>query len=826
MRLDLRVDLPHKTVEAQSTLEIRSLRPLAQIAFDAVDFEVKAIRISGHDDKAEKPPSFSHDGQKLVIDLDPAWPAGREATLQIDYRVREPKDGLFFFGPTATEPDVPFTVWSQGESITNRYWFPCLDHPNQRQSTELVVTVADGFEVLSNGKLVERKANPDKTVTFHWKQDQPHAAYLVTLVVGKFEVVREEWHNIPVLYYVPKDRKDEVARTFGRTREMLDFFSRRFGVEYPWDKYAQVVVEQFTAGGMENTSATTLTDRVLHDERSLLDDSPDSLIAHELAHQWWGDLLTCRDWAHIWLNEGFASYAEALWAEHDKGADEYAYTMLHKARSAIAGGKDRPIVDRHYAFPDAMFDSRAYPKGAWVLHMLRQRLGDEVFFRCLQRYATEHRLQSVETSDLRKSIEMETGRSMERFFYDWTERPGSPALEITTEYLPETKLERVVIKQTQAAEAFQFPLTLRFQVAGTVNGDGPAPAKQVVQDVDVTEKEHMVYVPLPGRPVLVEVDPRQAVLAEIKENKGRELWVAQLTEAADVAARVRAAQHFGQSKTPPDREVLAKALPADKFWGVRVEIAAALGESGGDVCRDALLQGLKDPEARVRRACVEQLGKFPHDAAAAAALKEVLRKGDPAYGVEAAALKAYAQVQQPDTIAVLLPWLAKPSHNEVLRTAALGGLGESRDLSCLDVLLDWTRRSKPRDCRAAAMRALARLALTGNPTDEQRQKMVTAALACLDGEGPRLRQTAVAVLEDLGRAAAPGLPELEAISLHDPSDRIRSAAHKAVEQIRSNQPAPVELTRLREELDRMKQAQDKLQDRLKQFEKVEHKGGE
>jgi aminopeptidase N len=826
MRLDLRVDLPHKTVEAQSTLEIRSLRPLASIALDAVDFEVKAVRIAGHDDKAEKAPSFSHDGQKLVIDLDPAWPAGREATLHIDYRVRDPKDGLFFFGPSEADPDVPLTVWSQGESITNRYWFPCLDHPNQRQSTELVVTVADGFEALSNGKLVERTANPDRTVTFHWKQDQPHPAYLVTLVVGKFEVVREQWHDIPVLYYVPKGRKEEVARTFGRTREMLDFFSRRFGVEYPWDKYAQVVVEQFTAGGMENTSATTLTDRVLHDERSLLDGSPDSLIAHELAHQWWGDLLTCRDWAHIWLNEGFASYAEALWAEHDKGADEYAYTMLQKARGAISGGKDRPIVDRRYAFPDAMFDSRAYPKGAWVLHMLRQQLGDDVFFKCLQRYATDHRLQSVETSDLRKSIEKETGRSMERFFYDWTERPGNPVLEVTTEYLPETKLERVVVKQTQATEAFQFPLTLRFQVTEGVNGQASAARKQVVQDVDVTEKEHTVYVPLPARPVLVEVDPHQALLAEIKENKGRELWLAQLSEAADVAPRVRAVQHFGESKNLPDREALARALTAEKFWGVRVEIATALAQSGGEVCRDALLRGLKDPDARVRRACTEQLGKFPRDPAVAGAIKEVLQKGDPAYDVEAAALSAYAQVQQPDTVAVLVPWLARPSHNEVLRTAALEGLGESRDLSCLDVLLGWTKRGKPRNCRVAALTALARLALTGNPSDEQRQRSVTAAAACLDGEGPPVRRAAVAALRDLGRSAAPTLPELEAIRLHDPNARIRELAQKAVEQIRSNQPAPVELTRLREELDRLEQGQEKLQDQVKQFAKLEHKGGE
>src|SRR5438093_8464289 len=354
IRLDLKVDLPKKTVDARASIRLRSLRRIASITLDAVDFEVKRVTITANG--KEEAATFSHDRGKLIVDLDPAWLAERTALLRIDYRVREPKDGLFFFGPTPEEPDVPLTVWSQVEPITNRYWFPCVDHPNQRQTTELVVTVADGFEALSNGKLIEKRNNADKTVTFHWRQDKPHVSYLVTLVVGRFDVVREEWQDLPVLYYVPKGHKDDIARTFGRTRDMLAFFSKRFGVDYPWEKYAQVVVEQFTAGGMENTSATTLTEFALHDQRSMLDSSPDGLIAHELAHQWWGDMVTCRDWAHIWLNEGFASYAEALWDEHSKGPDEYAYNVWQKADRAISGGKQRPVVDHRYPNPSSVFD--------------------------------------------------------------------------------------------------------------------------------------------------------------------------------------------------------------------------------------------------------------------------------------------------------------------------------------------------------------------------------------------------------------------------------------------------------------------------------------
>lgn len=815
IRLDLQVDLPKKTVAARATLQVRGLRPLNAFALDAVDFEVTRVLI-GTDDKEGNPARFSHDGKKLVIDLEPAWPADHPATLRIEYRIREPKAGLHFFGPTAVEPEVPLTVWSQGEPVTNRYWFPCLDQPNQKQTTELVVTVAEGFEVLSNGKLVERKANPaEKTVTFHWRQDKPHVSYLVTLVVGQFDIVEEEWNKMPVLYYVPKGHKDEVGRTFGRTREMLTFFSKRFGIDYPWEKYAQVVVEQFTAGGMENTSATTLTDWALHNERASLDSSPDGLIAHELAHQWWGDLVTCRDWSHLWLNEGFATYSEALWAEHHEGADEFALNLMHKAHNAMAHGKDRPVVDRRYPAPWNMFDARSYPKGAWVLHMLRRRLGDEAFWKALRRYGTEHRLQSADTDDFRKTFERETGRNLDRFFYDWTERAGHPVLDIKTEYLPETKQARVVIKQTQSSEAFQFPLTIAFR--------GPTGSVTNLEQ-DITEKEHTLFVALPARPTLISVDPGQTLLAEIKEDKSHELWLTQLQEAADPIARIRAARHLGQNKSPADREALAKALASEKFWGVQAEIAAALGESGGDASRDALIQGMKHTHPKVRRACADHLGKFPRDQAATTALKDLLQRGDPSYFVEATALASYAKLQQSDTVTVLLPWLAKPSHREVLRTAALEALGNSHDLAALDTLTLWTKRGKPRNCRTAAMEALAKLAKTANPSEEQVKTITTTLAACLTGESPPIRRTAAASLGELGKSAAPALAAVEALARHESDDRVREEARKSMEKIRTAAPVPVELSRLREELDRVRLANDALRERLDKFEKIESKG--
>jgi aminopeptidase N len=815
IRLDLKVDLPKKTVDAAATLTLESLRPLASFSLDAVEFEVKKVTLTNGDGPEGTPVAFSHDGKKLALDLDPAWPAGKTATLRIDYRVRDPRAGLYFFQPSPVERDVPLTAWSQGEDSDNRYWFPCLDQPNQKQSTELVVTVADGYEVLSNGKLIDKRPNGDGTVTFHWKQEKPHASYLVSLVVGKFDVVRDDWRGREVSYYVPVGKRDAVARTFGRTPAMIDYFSRRFGIDYPWEKYAQVVVEQFTAGGMENTSATTLTDTCLLDERALLDGDSDDLISHELAHQWWGDLVTCRDWAHVWLNEGFASYCEVLWEEHRRGADTAAYELLDQAARAVEGGKDRPVVDRRYPNPESQFDARAYPKGSWVLHMLRHRLGEDAFWKGMQAYGTENRYKSVETGDFRRVMERVSGRSLERFFYDWTERPGHPLLNVGVSYLADTKQVRIAVKQTQAGEAFQFPLPLAIFANGS--------SQPVRYEPQVTDKEHVFFVNVPGRPRMVLVDPDLTVLAEITEDKGHDQWATQLREVPTVAARVAAARHLGQGKRPEDCEALAAALKAEKFWGVQVYVARALGDAGGDASRDALVAGLKLSDARVRAECAEQLGKFHRDEKAVAALKAKLAEGDASYRAEAEAVRAYAKLQPPGVVAVVRPYLEKPSHNEVIRKAALEGLGASQDLSALDTLTAWTQRGKPRQARTTALKALAELARTANPSVEQRKRIVTAVSAGLENEGRRVRGAAVEALRELGRSAAPTLPALEAIARHDPDARARESAKKAVEAVRANSPAPLELTRLREELERLRKANAALQERLDRFERKNEK---
>jgi len=811
IKLELDVDLKARQISGSATIELTPRLAINSLSLDAVAHEVSGVHRIG-DDGANQALVHHNTGEEIVIEFAEPLVRGHTQRIRIDYRVRDPKTGMYFFGPSEADRDVPWMAWTQGEPNGNRFWFPSFDHPNERQTTEILATVETGFEVLSNGRLISKHATGDGKTRFHWKQDKPHVAYLVTLVVGEFTIGRQEWRGIPVTYYVDRRRASDMQRTFGRTVEMLDFFSDRFGIEYPWQQYAQVVVEQFIVGGMENTSATTLHRRVMHDERALLDSSPDGLIAHELGHQWWGDLLTCKDWAHLWLNEGFATYCEVLWTEHKLGADERDYLLYAKSRSARSGtALKRAVVDYRYEAPRTMFDSRAYPKGGWVLHMLRNRVGDDDFFRALERYGTAYAYSSVETSDLRRVFERLLGVSLERFFHDWTGRAGHPVLKIGTKYDAQRQLVGVTVEQTQEGEAFQFPLKIELSEA-----DSSAP---VVVEQLIDEKEVTFYTPVLTRPTLVRIDPDYTLLAEIEEEKSDDWWQAQLLSAPGAIERIRAVEHYADSKQDAHRELLAKVLAEDSFYGVQIEAAAALGTAGGDVSLDALIAGLENPHPKVRRKCAASLGVFVDDERAIAALAAKHERGDASYFVEAAALEALSKAQKKPGPELFLAALKRDSHAEVIRRAALSGLGACSEPSALDVLLEWTQPGHPRACRMAALGGVGEFLTRNDVAPSQRASSLDALLISVKQGESRIRRAGISALRHLGSIAGqPAIGVLKSLAEHDPDERVRVAAHEAAKQLVADNPASQELERLRGELDRLTTRNSELEDRLLKLE--------
>ncbi len=820
IRLELAVDIPAKRVEGSATLTMTPRVEASSVTLDAVNFEVSGVTgtvggaAPGSANSAAASPEtslqYTNDDSRIEILFGRTVRPGEPVSVRIDYSIDDPKDGLHFFAPSDDDADAPYQVWSQGQSISNRHWFPCFDHPGEMQTTETIITADSKYKVLSNGRLVSRRENPDQgTATWHWSQEQPHVAYLVTMVVGDFAIVEDAWRDVALTYWVPPDRVADVERSFGATKAMLNWMSAAIGVDYPWPKYAQVCCYNY-GGGMENTSATTLGENTLHDERAHLDYQSDWLVAHELAHQWFGDLLTCREWAHIWLNEGFASYFEAMWAEQAQGENEFALNMLDKQRSALAGGKDHPIVHRNYSHPDQQFDSRAYPKGAWVLHMLRRRVGDEAFWKIINLHVTRNIHKTVETSDLRRAAEEVTGRSFERFFHDWTERPGHPVLEVAYDWNAEESTAEIKVKQTQEAEPFHFPLVLELDF-----GAGREPLRI---ERRMTEKELSLVVPLERMPEMLRVDPGNTVLKEMTEQKPREMWAAQLRRDPDISGRIAAARELGKAGAEAARAVLCEALASDPFWAVRSEAAEQIASLGGEEARDALIAGLDDSDHRVRRQCVESLRKFPNDEKAIAAVKGVIQRGDPSYRVEADALSSYARMGADDAFAVISPALGRESHRDMLRNAVLESLGELQAEGAIALLTEWTAPDKPDRCRRAAIGSLGDIAAR-LPEDHADLPAVVALIAgALESADGRLRFSAVRSLERLGGRASPALPALELCREKTESSRLRGALDRAMEAIRKDSPAAQQLASLKKELDDLRKENERLLASVRELE--------
>ncbi len=773
LKLELKVDLEKRYVEGLATLDLRATRQADAIQLDAVDLsitEVTLARGSGNPYAAK----YDATGKQLEIALDGA-PTRPGDTVQVcvSYSVADPKEGLHFFAPTEGDPGIPLQVWSQGQSIDNRRWIPCFDDPGEMQTSEMIVTVSGGNEVLSNGRLENRKDNADGTVTFHWLQDQPHASYLITLVIGKFAVVREEWRGKPVLYYVPPGKESQAQNAFGRTRKMLDLFSQKTGVDYPWDKYAQVCAEQF-GGGMENTSATTLGTGVLHDDRAHLDTDVDDLISHELAHQWFGDLVTCRSWSHVWLNEGFASLFEAVWAQEAGGRDA-AQTVLHRFREqALVGAAEAPVVDRDYKNPNDMFDARVYQKAGFMLHVLMERMGEDAFWRGVKAYLTRFRHQPVETHDFRRVMEAEYGGSLERFFYDWTERDDQPRIHIEYGWDAGAGSAKIEIRQKQDGDPFELPLEFEIEDAG-----GTVTRKTCLLD----EKSKSLDVKLSSEPRRVSFDPRQLVFGDIKIDMPRALWVAELVGGSSVSGRIRAAKELGESKSPEDVAVLAAQLAAEPWHAVAGVIAEQLVKADTPEARAALMKGLDARDPRIRSACASRLGKVGEDDEVTQRLHRLITAGDPSYEVESDAIESWAQRHPPDAVAFLTSLLNRDSQDEVIRRAIFRGLSEQHDPAAAEPLLAWADRGKPSLCRRSAVQSLARYVEKQEPEEELLKRIVARLAPFLSGESDRFLGGVISALGQIGKPAGDALPQLRELAASHGSDHVRRTAEKAVAQI-------------------------------------------
>jgi len=808
IRLDLDVDLENAYVRAKASLVGVARRELSSVALDAVNFQEIGVEVRYGDLDGERP-NFEYDDKTLMIPFDRRLNAGDRVDIIVTYTLDHPERGLNFFAPSEESPETPYQLWSQGQSTTNRYWVPCFDHPNEMQTTEISCTVARPYIAISNGRLLNVVENEDDTRTYHWKMSEPHVAYLMALVVGEFAHKSEMWGQVPLTYYVRSKFESWIDNSFSATPKMLDFFSRQIGVDYPWEKYDQVCCYNF-GGDMENTTCTILGESTLHDDRAHLDTSSDDLVSHELAHQWFGDLLTCNEWAHLWLNEGFATYFEALWDEERNGADEFAFNMLGKARSARNGGKDLPVVYPEYRSSGQQFDARAYSKGAWILHMIRRRLGDERFWKAINAYVRRYEHRTVETRDFQRVLEETSGESFARFFYDWTARAGHPVVSVDYEWLPDDMMARITVRQTQSSEAFSFPLKLELRFADA--------APRVIQR-DITDKRTIVYVSAPSRPVAFRVDPDQAVLMELREDKPLYLWEAQLTDDA-VPLRMAAVTHLAEEGSDASVRRLATRLMVEPFWGVQVEIAERLGADLSEQSQHGLLNALTIKHPKALAAVVEALGEFDDEPDVVSALEAFVRKGHESYRVEAAAIDAYSSVcptGSETAIALFRDCLSRDSYREMIREAAFRALAKHGDADVVADLLAWTGPEKSTEVRCAAIRAIGDLVTDDNAEEASSARAIEALREILQLRDRQLVRAAIDAAGQMREAAKPLASALRRIA-DSKGARLARAAKRSLDRIEPSDKDDAEVEKLRDELKALEEENGALREKVEKLE--------
>lgn len=689
---------------------------LGELELDAKLLEIKSVSLAGKSAKVE----FKHEGEKLRVVFDPPLKVGDGAELVTTYAVNDPPAGIIWTPESKAWPGRPAQLHSQGQANSNSYWFPCHDYPNVRLTTEMTVTVPDGFVVSSNGKLVETKRENGRT-RFHWLQDKPHVNYLVTLVVGKFDVenLTGGSSKVPMPVYAPVGRGGDIKRTFGNTPRMIDLFARVTGQPYPWDQYAQVVVWNFGPGGMENTSATTLYDTAILSAEGHADQDLDGLIAHELAHQYFGDYITCKSWEHIWLNEGFATYLANLWTEERDGKDEYLVEMLRDFdRLTPVDRADAPyqpaMVSKEGKGPGDAFGRAAnpYPKGSSILHMLRKRLGDEVFFKGIAAYVQAFKLRTVETADFRRAMEGVSGESLEKFFDQWCYRPGMPVLRVACAWDAAASELEVRVEQRQTIDGYNpaYEFTLPVWIT-------PRVGAVRVEPIEVTERTAVRRVKLEGEPLVVAVDPELSVLARMTVEQPLARWMAQLDRGPTLASRIQAARALGRESTSISAGLLsrrardAKAPKALRVECVRALVArketwelAELARAGLDSrdAREALAEGIPVVLA------VEKLDK-----SARTALVGFLRTAaakDESGRARAAALRAIGKAKLREEVGVLVAAAGAESQHDRVRQGAMDGLGDLDAAEGLPVVIRYAAPGTNSRTRPGAIAALAKLA--------------------------------------------------------------------------------------------------------------------
>ena len=636
-KLDVSFDFEKQYVFGKATLELEPyFYPTNTVVLDAKGFDIKKVALlNGTELK------YDYKNDLLSIQLDKEYEPKERYTLFIEYTAKPNErtiggsaaitqdKGLYFINPKGETPNKPTQIWTQGETESNSAWFPTIDKPNERCTQEITVTIREDFETLSNGILKSSTSNGDGTRTDYWVMDMPHAPYLFMLAIGDFAIVKEEWKGKEVSYYVEKKYEPYAKRIFPYTLEMLDFYSELYGYDYPWQKYSQVVVRDYVSGAMENTTGVIFGEFMQGTERELIDEkNNERIVAHELVHHWFGDLVTCESWANLPLNESFANYGEYLWMEKKHGKEEADYHLMNELNGYFgqAQTSSHDLIYFDYKDKEQTFDAHSYNKGGCILHSLRNYLGDKAFFAGLQYYLKTNEFTAVEAHDLRLAFEDVTGQDLNWFFNQWFFSTGHPDLDVTEVY--DSLNQKVIVTITQTQDATQnepiYQLPIAIDIYENVN--------PVRHNIFINKRKQVFEFEVSTAPKLVNVDAEKILVGTINHKKSLSQLVFQYKYANNFKSRFEALSALEGRDSDATKELFELALN-DTHWFLRAK--AVQNTEANEKIADL---AINDAHSEVRSSAMTKLG-FSGNQAYVPILKSGIEK-DLAYPVIAAALQS------------------------------------------------------------------------------------------------------------------------------------------------------------------------------------------
>ncbi len=658
-RIELTFDLDRKYFSGTNQITLTALKN----NFSACKLDAEELKVTGISMSGSKGLNFNQDDAGLIVDLGHEYNYGDTVIFTVEYYAEDPKTGLYFVDGSSDNPQMVVT-----DSWPNRarHWFPCYDYPNVKSTQEIIIHADPDLKVLSNGRLVGVKADHGTGLkTWYWSQEKPHCTYLSMLAIGPFEVIEDSLGDLPVNYWVYRENIEDARWAFAKTPYMIAFFNELYGYEYPWAKYDQVISPKM-GGGAEATSATILGQGLIHNRRAEQDFSAQQIIAHEIAHQWWGDLITLRTWSHAWLNESFATYSDYLYTRYDKGEDDGAYDLHRKKEQYLREARDkyiRPIVFNRYDHPAENFDSHSYPKGAIVLHMLRDVLGDDLFFRCLAYFLHKHAFQSVETYDFMTAIKEVTGQNLDWFFEQFIYRPGHVVFQVKADWDENRKMLLMDIGQVQDTTkgvpfAYRMPVKI-----GIRTSEG-----NLTQKLWLDERNEKFEFELVEKPFMVRFDEGNRLLKEWTFEKDTRELLYQLKEDDVIGRSWAAAELVKHGGNEDVVKALEESARTDSYWLVRQASLEALDKvAPGE--RTALYKKMAgDPDSRVRITSIRLLGKST-DKNLVDFFKKMY-KDDDSYLVQAKALRSIGRCGGPGDISFLEVAREADAPRDVIKIAA------------------------------------------------------------------------------------------------------------------------------------------------------------